>query len=217
MAKGKVVKSKLNIFNFIILFLGSMAGIFLGIKFTLIGFDKLSVLFVGVSFLLLGLLAMYYFINFNVIYITNDKLIFKSLFGYTKKSIFLSEITSYNEIKKENSKFKYEAEHMKWNDLTLYGDSFKYKISSTSYNNYSELKSVLIKGLKRDYNSEINWERNNSLYYGIGFLIFGLIISFWLGINSNDITDIVLTIIFSLFFIIYGIYLINKNNNLKNG
>ena len=100
---------------------------------------------------------------------------------------------------------------MKWKDLTLFGENFKYKISSSSYENYPQLRSALIKGKKRNIKSENEWQRKNSLYYGIGFLIFGIIISIWFGIISKDLNEKLLTIAFSSFFIIYGVYLIRKN------
>jgi len=100
---------------------------------------------------------------------------------------------------------------MKWKDLTLFGKNFKYKISSSSYKNYPELKRKLIKGKKRNIKSENEWQRKNSLYYGIGFLIFGIIISIWFGINSKDLNERLLTLAFSSLFIMYGIYLIRKN------
>jgi hypothetical protein len=214
MTKEKVVKSKLKILNVLILLFGGVAGIFFGIKFTILGLHKFAILFVGIPFLLIGVFSLYYFLFFDILYVTTEKIIFKSLFGFTKKTIYLSEIEYYNEVNKENAKFKHEAGHMKWKDLTLFGKDFEYKISSTSYSNYSELKRVLIKGIKRDYNSEIEWERKNSLYYGIGFLIFGIILFYWFGINSKNLDDAAITLIFSSFFIIYGIYLIRKNRKV---
>ena len=79
-------------------------------------------------------------INHNILIINKEKLIVKTLIGITKRTINLSEILSYNEIEKENAKWKGEAGYMKWKDLTLFGKDFKFKISSSSYGNYAELK-----------------------------------------------------------------------------
>ena len=133
------------------------------------------------------------------------------LIGTSKKSIKLSEITSYNEIEKENAKYKHELGHMKWKDSTLFGENFKYKISSSNYNNYPELRTVLTREKKRNIRSENEWQRKNSLYYGIGFLIFGIIISIWLEKISKDINEKLLSLVFSSLFIVYGVYLIWKN------
>ena len=99
---------------------------------------------------------------------------------------------------------------MKWKDLTLFGNNFKYKISSTTYSNYPELRKVITRGLKRNKKSEIEWNRKNGFYYGIGFLIFGIIVCLWLTITSKEISDKIIGGIFSLLFVFYGIYLLNK-------
>lgn len=209
--KEKNLKSELKLSNIIILFLGGIIFTFFGIKFTISGMEKYEILFVSIPFLFFGIASIYHLINYNILEISENKLVVKTLIGLTKKTINLSEILSYNEIKKENAKFKGEIGRMKWKDLTLFGENFKYKISSSSYKNYPELRKVLIKGKQRNIKSENEWQRKNSLYYGIGFLIFGIIISYWFGINSKDLNEKLLTLAFSSLFIIYGIYLIRKN------
>ena len=211
MKKNEFIKSEIKISNIIILLLGGIICTFLGIKFTISAIEKLGILFVSIPFLFFGIASIYYLINYDILEITKEKLIFKSLFGFRKKSIYLSEIKSYNEIKKQNAKFKHEIEHMEWKDLTLFGENFKFKISSSSYGNYPEIRKALIKGKQRNIKSENEWQRKNSLYYGIGFLIFGIILSIWFGIISKDLNEKLLSIGFSSLFVIYGIYLIRKN------
>jgi hypothetical protein len=211
MKKNEFIKSEIKISNIVILSLGGIICTFFGVKFTISAMEKLGILFVSIPFLFGGIASIYYLLNYNILEITETKLIIRTLIGLKKKTINLSEILSYNEIEKENAKFKGEAGHMKWKDLTLFGENFKYKISSSSYKNYPELKRKLIKGKKRNIKSENEWQRKNSLYYGIGFLIFGIIISIWFGIISKDLNERLLSLAFSSLFIIYGIYLIRKN------
>jgi|TARA_B110000908_G_C10037746_1_gene350330 hypothetical protein len=211
MRKEKILKSELKLINVIVLLLGGIIFTFFGIKFTIAAMEKNGILIVSIPFLFFGFAALYSLFRFDILEITENQLIFKSLFGFKKKSIRLSEIKSYNEIKKQNAKYRSEPGHMEWNDLTLFGENFKYKISSTSYKNYAELKKVLTKGKLRNTKSENEWQRKNSLYYGIGFLIFGTILSIWFGLISKDLNEKLLSIAFSSLFIIYGIYLIRKN------
>ncbi|WP_298782719.1 hypothetical protein [uncultured Polaribacter sp.] len=210
MKQKEFIKSQIKISNILILLLGGIICTFLGIKLTISAVEKLGILFVSIPFLFMGIASIYYLINYDILEITKEKLILKSLFGFEKKSIYLSEIKSYNEIKKQNAKFKNEIEYMEWKDLTLFGENFRIKISSSSYGNYPELRKALIKGKKRNIKSENEWHRKNTLYFGIGFLIFGIIISIWFGIISKDLNKKLLSVGFSSLFIIYGIYLIRK-------
>ncbi|MEP5253498.1 MAG: hypothetical protein ABJQ39_00435 [Winogradskyella arenosi] len=211
MKKEKVLKSELKKSNLIILSLGGILLTFFGIKLTILGIEKNTLLFISIPILFFGLVSIYHLLNYNILEISENKLVVKTLVGITKKSIKLSEITSYNEIEKENAKYKHELAHMKWKDLTLFGKNFKYKISSSSYNNYAELRKSLIRQKKRNIKSENEWQRKNSLYYGIGFLIFGIILSIWFGKISKNFNEELLSVGFSSLFIIFGIYLITKN------
>lgn len=211
MKKNEFIKSEIKISSIIILLLGSVFFTFFGVKLTITAMEKLEILFISIPFLLSGIVLIYYLINYNILEITENKLVIKSLIGFEKRTIKLSEILSYNEIEKENAKFKGEIGHMKWKDLTLFGENFKYKISSSSYGNYLELRRALTKGKIRNKKSENEWQRKNSLYYGIGFLIFGIIISILVKNISKDLNEKLLTITFSSFFIIYGVYLMRKN------
>ncbi|MFD1015712.1 hypothetical protein [Winogradskyella rapida] len=211
MKSKEFIKSEIKTSNIIILILGGIIFSFLGIKLTISGIEKTEILFISIPFLLFGLLSIYHLINHNILIINKEKLVVKTLIGITKRTINLSEILTYNEIEKENAKWKGEAGYMKWKDLTLFGKDFKYKISSSSYGNYAELKRALIKGKKRNTKSESEWQRKNNFYYGIGFLIFGIILCIWFGKNSKNFNEELLSVGFSSLFIIVGIYLITKN------
>tara|TARA_X000000950_G_C13622346_1_gene539911 strand:- start:63 stop:728 length:666 start_codon:yes stop_codon:yes gene_type:complete len=206
-----VIKSKISIFSISILTIGGIGSLILGSFIIKNGIEKNGLLFLGIPILLLGIYCFYWLLNFDVLEITKSNFIIKSPFGKIKNIIPLNELKSYNEIKKENAQNVGEPGHMKWKDLTLFGNNFKYKISSTTYSNYPELRKVITRGLKRNKKSEIEWNRKNGFYYGIGFLIFGIIVCLWLTITSKEISDKIIGGIFGLLFVFYGIYLLNKN------
>ncbi|GAL81332.1 hypothetical protein JCM19274_2408 [Algibacter lectus] len=99
---------------------------------------------------------------------------------------------------------------MRWKDLTLIGDNFTYKLSSTSYTNYEELRRELIKGLKRNNKAEDKWNNNNLTYIGVGVILFGLLIGLWFWNATEIVNEKILSIIISIGFIGYGIFLLNR-------
>ncbi|MCB4809620.1 hypothetical protein LG651_15295 [Tamlana sp. 62-3] len=206
MKTHKEITSKPKLSSILILIIGG----FLAIIFGTILIIKGNWI-IGVPFLIIGLYSLYWIFNYDTLQIKNGKLIFKSITGFTKKTISLSELKSYTEIEKENAQYKWEFGYMKWKDLTLIGDNFKYKISSTSYINYNELRKELTKGLKRNFKAETKWQNNNLTYIGIGLIIFGFLIGFWFWQATKDILfEKILTILLSIGFIGYGIYLLYK-------
>lgn len=211
MRTTKEITSSLNISTILILVIGGVLSTTLGIKLLIDGIEKHPLLIVGVPFFAFGLYCLYCVLNYDILIISNGKLTIKSIIGRTKKTISLSEFKSFTEIEKENAKFRGEAGHMKWKDLTLNGDNLSYKISSTSYSNYNELRKGLIKGLKRNKKAEKKWKRNLQTNWGIGFIIFGVLIGFWFWEASKDNpTEELISVLMALFFSIYGIYLILK-------
>ncbi len=211
MKTKKGIKSKPKLSTILILNIGGILAIIFGTAFIINGKSNLAVLIIGSPFLALGIYSLYWVYNFDILHITDEKLIFKSVTGYTKKTILLSEFISYAEIEKENVN-----RDIKWKDLTLIGHDFKYKISSTSYSNYSELRKTLIKGLKRNSASEKEWKRRNELKFGYGFILFGILFSLFFGNimdSKTDIIPIILLLGFFIFLIGYGIRLVRKNKN----
>ncbi|MFK8059977.1 MAG: hypothetical protein AB8B78_07795 [Polaribacter sp.] len=211
MKENLVIKSKISIFSISILLIGGIGAFVLGSFIIKNGIEKNGLLFLGIPILLLGIYCFYWLLNFDVLEITKIKIIIKSPLGKVKNIILLNELKSYNEIKKQNAQNIGEPGHLKWKDLTLFGNNFEYKISSTTYSNYSELRKVITSGLKRNKKSEIEWNRKNRFYYGIGFLIFGIFVCLWLTITSKEISDKIIGGIFGLLFVFYGIYLLKKN------
>ena len=207
----EIVKSKLNIFYYLILTVGGIGALILGVYLTIQGIENSTLFFIGIPFTAPGLYSVYWIYNVDILIITDSELIKKSITGKIKESISRKNIKSFNEIEKQNAQYKGEPAHMKWKDLTLFGENFNYKISSTTYSNYVELKREIIKGLQRNKKSEVEWNRKNGQYYGIGFTIFGIVLALWLGILPKELDEKIIGVIIGLVFLSYGIYLLNKN------
>ncbi|MCF1193112.1 hypothetical protein LRR18_16100 [Mangrovimonas sp. AS39] len=207
----KEIISKPKLLSILILIIGGFLATIFGIFMIIKGIEKHGPLIIGIPFFAIGLYSLYWVLNYDILKISNGKLIFKSITGLTKKTISLSELKSYTEIEKENAKLKNEVGYMKWKDLTLYGDNFRYKISSTSYTNYKELRNELTKGLKRNLQAEIKWQNNNLTYIGLGQILFGLFIGFWFWqVTKDSLTDKIMTLLISVGFVGYGIFLLYK-------
>ena len=129
-------------------------------------YPQIAGIILGGFFGLFGFLCLIAIYGLDSIFINADLLKVKSIFGSTKKVILLSDITTWTEIEKK-------TRHTKWKELTIYTDRTKFKLSSSIYNNYPELKRALVKGKRRDLQIQNNWVRRNNLYYAIGFTIFG--------------------------------------------
>ena len=212
MRTTKEISSKPKLSSILILVIGGFLATILGTILIIKGIEKRGLLIIGIPFLALGLYSIYWILNYDTLQISNGKLIFKSITGYTKKIIALTEFKSYTEIEKENAKYSYEVGYMKWKDLTLISENFSYKISSTSYSNYYELRKELIKGLKRNKQAENKWNKNNLTLWGIGFILFGILVGYWFWKASKDnSTEKMMTVLMAVGFIGYGIYLLIKS------
>jgi len=208
----KEITSKPKLSSILILIIGGFLAAIFGTILIIKGIEKQGLLIIGIPFLTLGLYSLYWILNYDTLQIANGKLIFKSITGFTKKTIALSEFKSYTEIEKENAKYSHEIGYMKWKDLTLISENFSYKISSTSYVNYYELRKELIKGLRRNKQAENKWNKNNLTLWGIGFILFGILVGFWFWKASEDNSiEKLITVLMAIGFIGYGIYLIIKS------
>jgi hypothetical protein len=128
----------------------------------------------------IGALAIGSIYKLYTLHIYQDRLEIISIFGSIKKTIYLREITSWTEIYKENKKDK-------WQELTIYTDTTKYKITSSFYKNYSSIKNQLIKGKPRDSKKEHTYYRRLFLIYAIGMLLIGT--AFLYGAFTNCFPD----------------------------
>ena len=165
-----MIKSKIKISELILLLIGIIITSLLGVIFLFyINYQRFH-LVIGLINLSLSFLCFYHFFNYPVLIITQKELIIKTITGKAKRKILLSTIKSYTEIKKENG--EQGLAHRKWQDLTLIGDDFTYKISSSAYRNYPEIRNSLVKGLKKNKQEERRWYDRNLTQWGIGLIIF---------------------------------------------
>jgi len=208
-----MLRSKINISTFVLCLIGGTGAAIFGIYMASSGIASLAFLIFGLPFIILGLYSIYSTLNSDTLIITPKELIINSLIGRTKKAKPLNELKFYTAIEKENAKQSYELSYMKWEDLVLYGDNIEYKISSSSYSNYSVLKKTLIRGLKRNKDLEKEWERKNSMQWGYGLLASGFILGVILfrdGIPEEEIGSSTALVFIILFPIIAGLYLIKN-------
>lgn len=207
----KEVKSKTNLHTIFTLIIGGIIVSLLGVNLLSKSDGETFFLMLGVGFLLLGIFSIYWVFNYDVLFVSKGELTFKSLTGFTKKTILLSEFKSYTEIEKENAKRKYETGYMKWKDLTLIGEKTRYTISSISYDNYDELKNKLIRGLKYDRKADKKWRNNNLTLWAVGFVIFGVFVVYLsFKFTEADTSVLLFARCFSFTLVCYGVYLFSK-------
>jgi len=190
------IKSKLNFKNIIILVVGGFGTLFLSYYLTNNAlsneYSQISGIILGLIFGLFGVICFYSIYNLDVLILSSDKLEINSIFGNQKKVIYLNEIISFNEIEKE-------SKYYKWKVLTIFTSNSKFKISSSSFENYNSFKDKLTNKKNRNIQSELEWARKSNRKHGIAFLIIGILFSFGLfnlfksgnqELNIKDITTI---------------------------
>lgn len=139
-----------------------------------------------------GVISLVLLLNLDKLELETDKLKVISPFKSPKKTIYISEIKSFNEIEKNSATGKEKC-------LTIFTDRFRYKISSSTYTNYEQLKATLTKDKFRNTHSEEVWEYKMKNYSGWAQIVFGLMIIAGIiysdnfnekEINSNKLTTI---------------------------
>jgi hypothetical protein len=101
-------------------------------------YPQIAGLVLGGIFGLIGILSFFSLLMFETLEVDNEKLIVKSILHYPKKTIYLNDIISYNEIEKENKSGN-------WFDLTVFTETGNHKISSSLIKNYHHFISCLFK------------------------------------------------------------------------
>lgn len=126
----------------------------------------------GLSIVLvcLGLYVLYNIKALHILTLYADRLTIKSIFGLAEKEIYLSEVTSWTEIKKMRGKSPRTFKH-----LTLYTDKGRYMISSETYADYNVLKQSLTQGKQRNLEEERKWHRQDNLKLAVLCLIAALV------------------------------------------
>ena len=120
---------------------------------------------------IIGLLCFVKIYKLDSLIIYSDRIIIKSFFRNTKKVIYLNQITTWIEIEKENK-------YSKWKELTIFTNQTKYKLHSGIYNNYSQLKNIITKGVKRNLIIENNWYYKQKTFLALMFSLIGTLFIF---------------------------------------
>lgn len=174
MTKPINIETKAKLSTLIILILGGLGSCFLSYYLTSISLEseypQIGWLILGLFFGVFGLFSIFSIWQLKKYDFDGEKLIVKSIFNTPKKVIYVRDIKSYNEIEKKTTSGK-------WNDLTIFTDNQKEKISSSAVSNYQQLKRALTKGIQRDEYSERLWSYKVNKRYGIGLAVIGFLCS----------------------------------------
>jgi hypothetical protein len=154
----------------LILLIGGIGGLFICYYLTSAAlkepYPQITGIILGSFFGLIGIFSLFCIYYFDTILIYSDHVLIQSIFGNTKKVIFLKDIESWTEVEKENK-------HSKWKELVIYTKQTKYQLSSAIYANYPQLKSALVSGKPRDFQKQDRRSRKNNLYLAIALSIVG--------------------------------------------
>lgn len=144
-------------------------------------YPQIAGLILGCFFGLIGIFSLLSLLTLETLELDSEKLVVKSILQYPKKTIYLRDIISYNELEKENKSGK-------WFDLTIFTQTENYKISSSVTSNYQQFKPILIKGKPRNIHSEKMWQYKTTKYWGIAFVIIGslFLYGFWNIYKNKD-------------------------------
>lgn len=146
-------------------------------------YPQIAGLILGGFFGLIGIFSLLSLLTLETLELDSERLVVKSILQYPKKTIYLRDIISYNEIEKENKSGK-------WFDLTIFTQTENYKISSSVISNYHQFKPILTKGKPRNIHSEKLWQYKTTKYFGIAFVIIGslFLYGFWNIYKNKDKT-----------------------------
>ncbi|KAA5536740.1 hypothetical protein F0919_03455 [Taibaiella lutea] len=128
------------------------------------------VTFIMACFFFLAALVIFWgILNFDKIVIENEMLIVYSILGYKKKEIYLPAVQDWIEMPKKD---KYSS----WFEMTIYGESDKYSVSSRVYKNYDKLKSEIGRYAFRNRSKEKEIKLRNTRRIGYVLLALGVLI-----------------------------------------
>jgi len=128
-----------------------------------------------VLFFLAAVICLYRFIIIKNYSIVNNRLTVTS-FGKPEKSYHRDEIESWTEI-------EVKGKSGRWNVLTLHiKTGEKLKISSSIYENYSEIKQLATNTKSRNLKYEQSSEHKNGFYVAVFMMIVGLL--FFIGVYN---------------------------------
>ena len=147
--------------------IGALTVSFLMIEGTLKGpYPQIIDIILGAFFGVIGAIALISIYKLDTILVYSDHYKIKSIFGHVKKNIKKDSIITWTEIEKAN---KYDE----WKELIIYTSKCNYKLSSSIYENYSELRNNLISGKKNNLKKEIKLIKRKNAVLAVFFLMTG--------------------------------------------
>lgn len=146
-----------------------------------------------VALLVAGFWCLYLITGLDRLEITEDELIVKWFWGARRKVILLEDIQWYAEVETKN---KSDVTYT----LTIYAPRKKYTISSFWYDNYSVLKSALIKHarLNRDKKRQLQKRKSRLTAWAMmagSLLVMGFTLSVYYGnpapVTTSSFSDVI--------------------------
>ncbi len=150
-------------------FIGAgLASYFLIEKSLSFRYYQIGGLVVGLFFGMLSLSTLIAIFLIDNLKLFDDKLVVSSPLGFVTRTINLSDITKWTEIKKE-------TKYTKWKDLIIFYGDKKYTISSSGYKNYKQIKHHIVDGKRKDETEAKNWLTRVALRNSIFLILSGLL------------------------------------------
>lgn len=171
----------------IITIIGGIGMLLLAIYFLRISMISLYPQLIGIILgLLFGSISVYCFyalLKLEKLELSDEKLIIKTLIETHKKTIYLKDITYY-EIHK-TPKIRQE-------ELTIFTASDSYKLASSNFQNYTDLKAILAKDktLRTTEKKEIDL-RKFAKYLGLGLILLSSFILYKLQAKHKELQTII--------------------------
>ncbi len=132
---------------------------------------QLEWIFFGGVVGLFGLWILSKLFEFDTIEIYSGEVRIISIFGHTKKVIKRQEIVKWYEIEKSN-------QSMKWKVLTVLTDKEHFKVNSSFYHNYQEIKILLIENSQEDSTKQNKYQRKHELILSSFFFLLAFFLVF---------------------------------------
>lgn len=115
---------------------GGISYFLISIQFKDKTYPELFILIAAGFFGLLAFVIFLFIFRIHKVFVFEDRILKKSIFGYSRNVIFYDEINDYTEIVKDNTSGS-------WSEFTLHTNNKTFSIISKDYENYYELCSYL--------------------------------------------------------------------------
>ena len=118
------------------LFFGGISFLLIASQFKDKTYPELFILIAGGFFGLFAIIIFLFVFRIHKVLVFEDKILKKSIFGYSRNIIYYDEIIDYTEIVKDNTSGN-------WSEFTLHTNNKTFSIISKDYENYYELCAYL--------------------------------------------------------------------------